>query len=328
MSQSKLEPTPTPIDYQADNFARTVQVVIFISLAFGLCVAPFVLYPIFVMKVMCYALFACSFNLLLGYGGLLSFGHAAFFGAGSYLCAYFAKAHGLQPEVAVGLGTLAAALLSAVGGILAIRRRGIYFAMITLATAQMLYFVALQTPYAGGEDGIQSVPRGTLFGVVDLANTLPLYITVSVVFLAAMFAYYRVIRSPFGRALSAIRDNETRAISLGYSVASYKITLYVLAGTLAGLAGAMKCIVFQLASLTDLHWSLSGEVVIMTLVGGMGTIFGPLVGTVILVGMQNYLAPFGDWVMIIQGVVLFICVMSFREGVVGVVMQRFKWLKL
>ena len=324
MSLGIPDPTPAPIDYRADDAARALHAAIFAGLALALAVAPFVLYPIFVMKVMCYALFACSFNLLLGYGGLLSFGHSAFFGTGSYLCAYFAKKHGLQPELAIGLGTLAAAMLSVIGGLLAVRRQGIYFAMITLATAQMMYFVALQTPYAGGEDGIQSVPRGKLFGVVDLADTLPLYVTVAVLFMAALLAYYRIIHSPFGRVLRAIRDNEARTISLGYSASSYKLTLFVLSGTLAGFAGAMKCIVFQLASLTDVHWSMSGEVVIMTLVGGMGTIFGPIVGAALLVAMQNYLARFGDWVMIIQGVVLFVCVMTFREGIVGVVARRFK----
>lgn len=324
MSLGIPNPAPGPIDYRTEDAARKFHAAIFAGLALALAVAPFVLYPIFVMKVMCYALFACSFNLLLGYGGLLSFGHAAFFGTGSYLCAYFAKKHGLAPELAIGLGTLAAAVLSVIGGLLAIRRQGIYFAMITLATAQMMYFIALQTPYAGGEDGIQSVPRGKLFGVVDLEDTLPLYVTVAVLFMVALLAYYRIIHSPFGRVLRAIRDNEVRTISLGYSASSYKLTLFVLSGTLAGFAGAMKCIVFQLASLTDVHWSLSGEVVIMTLVGGMGTIFGPIVGAALLVAMQNYLARFGDWVMIIQGVVLFVCVMMFREGIVGVVARRFK----
>ena len=324
MSAGIPDPTPAPIDYRTDDAARALHAAIFAGLALALAVAPFVLYPIFLMKVMCYALFACSFNLLLGFGGLLSFGQSAFFGTGSYLCAYFAKKHGLPPELAIGLGTLAAAMLSVIGGLLAVRRQGIYFAMITLATAQMMYFIALQTPYAGGEDGIQSVPRGKLFGIVDLEDTLPLYVTVAVLFMAALLVYYRIIHSPFGRVLRAIRDNEARTISLGYSANSYKLTLFVLSGTLAGFAGAVKGIVFQLASLTDLHWSASGEVVIMTLVGGMGTIFGPIVGAAILVAMQNYLARFGDWVMIIQGVVLFVCVMTFREGIVGVVARRFK----
>ncbi len=313
-----------PINYQTEDAARALNVAILIALALALAVAPFVLYPIFVMKVMCYALFACSFNLLLGFGGMLSFGQSAFFATGSYLCAYLAKKHGLPPELAIGLGTLAAAMLSVIGGLLAIRRQGIYFAMITLATAQMIYFIAMQTPYAGGEDGIQSVPRGKLFGVVDLEDTMLLYVTVAVLFMAALLAYYRIIHSPFGRVLRAIRDNEARTISLGYSANSHKLMLFVLSGTLAGFAGALKCIVFQLASLTDVHWSTSGEVVIMTLVGGMGTIFGPVAGAALLVTMQNYLAPYGDWVMIIQGVVLFVCVMTFREGIVGVIARRFK----
>jgi branched-chain amino acid transport system permease protein len=324
MSNDIPVPAADPINYRNDNAARTIHLAIFASLAVALAIAPFVLYPIFVMKVMCFALFTCSFNLLFGYGGMLSFGHAAFFGMGSYFCAYFAKKHGLPTELALGLGTLAAALLSVIGGLLAIRRQGIYFAMITLATAQMIFFIAVQTPYAGGEDGIQSVPRGKLFGQIDLANTMSLYVTVAVLFIAALLVYYRIIHSPFGRVLRAIRDNETRAISLGYHVNRYKLMLFVLSGTLAGLAGAMKCIVFQLASLTDVHWSLSGEVVIMTLVGGMGTIFGPVLGALILVGMQNYLATFGDWVMIIQGIVLFACVMTFRKGILGVIASRLK----
>ena len=324
MSNDIPVPAAEPINYRSDNTARTIHLAIFASLAVALAIAPFVLYPIFVMKVMCFALFTCSFNLLFGYGGMLSFGHAAFFGTGSYFCAYFAKKHGLPTELALSLGTLAATLLSVIGGLLAIRRQGIYFAMITLATAQMIFFIAVQTPYAGGEDGIQSVPRGKLFGQFDLANTMTLYVTIAVLFIAALLAYYRIIHSPFGRVLRAIRDSETRAISLGYNVNRYKLMLFVLSGTLAGLAGAMKCIVFQLASLTDVHWSLSGEVVIMTLVGGLGTIFGPVVGALILVGMQNYLATFGDWVMIIQGLVLFACVMTFRKGILGVIASRLK----
>jgi branched-chain amino acid transport system permease protein len=242
----------------------------------------------------------------------------------SYVCAYLAKQQGLSPELAILCGTVAAAAFGYISGQLAIRREGIYFAMITLATAQMIFFIALQTPLAGGEDGIQSVPRGRLFGLLDLSTNMPLYATMAMLFMIGLLVYYRVIFSPFGHVLRAIRDNEARTISLGYDARSYKLTLFVISAGLAGLSGAMKCVVFQLASLTDVHWSMSGEVVLMTLVGGMGTIFGPVVGAAIMVAMQNYLAQFGDWVMIIQGVVFFFCVLTFREGLVGVLMRRFK----
>jgi len=281
-------------------------------------VAPFVgIYPVFLMKALCFALFACAFNLLLGYGGLLSFGHAMFLGTAGYVSAYAAKGWGLPPELAILLGTAAAALLGVVVGALAIRRQGIYFAMITLAIAQMMYFFYLQTPFTHGEDGIQAVPRGKLFGVIDLTDTLTIYYVVLAIFLIAFVFIYRVIHSPFGQVLKAIRENEPRAISLGYDADRYKLLAFVLSATLAGLAGAVKAIVFQLASLTDVHWSMSGEVVLMVLLGGMGTILGPVVGAFVIIALENYLSPYGQWVTIITGVIFVICVLAFRRGIVG-----------
>jgi branched-chain amino acid transport system permease protein len=281
-------------------------------------IAPFIgIYPVFLMKALCFALFACAFNLLLGFGGLLSFGHAMFLGTAGYVCAYAAKAWGFPPEFAILLGTAAAAALGAVVGALAIRRQGIYFAMITLAIAQMTYFFYLQTPFTHGEDGIQSVPRGRLFGMLDLSNTLTLYYVVLAIFLAAFLLIYRVIHSPFGQVLKAIRENEPRAISLGYDADRYKLLAFILSATLAGLAGATKAIVFQLASLTDVHWTMSGEVVLMVLLGGMGTIFGPVVGAFVIIALENYLAPYGQWVTIITGAIFVVCVLAFRRGIVG-----------
>ncbi|MDX3808843.1 branched-chain amino acid ABC transporter permease [Bosea thiooxidans] len=308
-------------DRGADQLHRNV----LIGLALLLAIAPFVAYPVFVMKVLCFALFALAFNLLLGYGGLLSFGHAAFFGMASYVSAYAAKNWGLTPELAILSGTAIAAALGLVFGALAIRRQGIYFTMITLALAQMLFFFCLQTPrFTGGEDGIQAVPRGRLFAVVDLADDRALYWLVAAIFMAGLLAMYRIIHSPFGEVCKAIRDNEPRAISLGYRVNRYKLTVFVLSAALAGLAGATKAIVFQLASLTDVHWSMSGEVVLMTLVGGLGTVFGPIAGALVIVAMQNYLASLGAWVTVVQGVVFVICVLAFREGFVGVVAKAIK----
>jgi branched-chain amino acid transport system permease protein len=293
---------------------------ILIGLAVVLMVAPFVAYPVFVMKVMCFALFALAFNLLLGYGGLLSFGHAAYFGMASYVCAYAAKSWGLNPEVAILLGVAVSAMLGLAFGALAIRRQGIYFSMITLALAQMVFFFSLQTPkFTGGEDGIQAVPRGKLFGLINLADDRTLYYVVAVIFMAGLLLIYRIIHSPFGQVCKAIRDNEPRAISLGYRANQYKLAVFVLSATLAGLAGATKAIVFQLASLTDVHWSMSGEVVLMTLVGGLGTVFGPIVGALVIVTMESYLAGLGSWVTIVQGVVFVLCVLLFREGIVGLV---------
>jgi branched-chain amino acid transport system permease protein len=297
---------------------------IFIALLAFLVVAPFQLYPVFLMKVLCFALFASAFNLLLGFGGLLSFGHAAYFGAASYVSAHAAKVWGLTPELAILSGTAVAGVLGLAFGSLAIRRQGIYFAMITLALAQMVYFYALQAPFTGGEDGIQRVPRGDLFGLISLRSDTTLYYVVLTIFFIGILAIYRIIHSPFGQVLKAIRDNEPRAISLGYATNRYKLMVFTMSATLAGLAGATKAIVFQLASLTDVHWSMSGEVVLMTLLGGMGTVFGPMVGALTIVTMQNYLAHLGAWVTVIQGIIFVISVMMFRKGVIGVLGH---WLK-
>ncbi len=280
-------------------------------------VLPFVAYPVFLMQALCFALFACAFNLLIGYVGLVSFGHALYFGWASYLAAYAAKTWHLQPELAILTGTATAAVLGVIAGGVAIRRQGIYFAMITLALAQMMYFFALRAPFTGGEDGIQSVPRGRLFGYFDLSNEMTMYVFVLVVVLAAFLLIYRIINSPFGEVLKAIRENEQRTISLGYNTDRYKLVVFVLSATLAGLAGSLKALVFQLASLTDVHWTMSGDVLLMTLLGGLGTVFGPVVGAFAVIAMQNYLAPFGQWVLVIQGVIFVVCVLVFRRGIIG-----------
>jgi branched-chain amino acid transport system permease protein len=287
-----------------------------LMIALGL-VAPFVVYPVLVMKILCFALFACAFNLLLGYTGLLSFGHAAFLGWAGYVCGYSSKELGLSPELGLLAGTATAALLGFVFGSLAIRRAGIYFAMVTLALAQLVYFLALQFPFTGGEDGMQGVPRGRLFGVIDLSDTLNMYYLVLAVFLAGYWLIERTIHSPFGQVLQAIRENEPRAISLGYDVDRYKLLAFVLSAALSGLAGATKTLVFQLASLTDVHWHMSGEIVLMTLLGGMGTVFGPIVGAMVVVGLQNYGAELGQWVTVLTGVIFVVCVLAFRRGIVG-----------
>ena len=282
-----------------------------------LAVAPIYIYPMFLMQALCFALFACAFNLLIGYVGLLSFGHALYFGWASYLAAHSAKVWGFPPELAILTGTLTGAGLGVVAGSLAIRRQGIYFAMITLALAQMMYFFALQAPFTHGEDGIQAVPRGKLFGVFDLSNPTVLYATVLGIFLLGFLLIYRIIHSPFGEVLKAIRENEARAISLGYNTDRYKLVAFVLSAALAGLAGSTKAIVFQLASLTDVHWAMSGEVILMTLVGGLGTIFGPVAGAFAIIAMQNYLSALDQWVTVIQGVIFVACVLLFRRGIVG-----------
>jgi branched-chain amino acid transport system permease protein len=271
----------------------------------------------FLMQALCFALFACAFNLLIGYGGLLSFGHALYFGWASYLSAHAAKVWGFPPELAILTGTLTAAGLGVIAGSLAIRRLGIYFAMITLALAQMMYFFALQAKFTGGEDGIQGVPRGKLFGLVDLSDSMSMYVTVLVIFLAGFLLIHRIIHSPFGEVLKAIRENEPRAISLGYKTDRYKLMAFVLSATLAGVAGSTKAIVLQIASLTDVNWPMSGEVVLMALVGGLGTVFGPVAGAFIVVAMQQYLAQVGQWVTVIQGVIFVLCVLLFRRGVIG-----------
>jgi branched-chain amino acid transport system permease protein len=293
------------------------QAVVFALMALALVVGPFVVYPVFLMKALCFALFACAFNLLIGYGGLLSFGHAAYLGSAGYVAAYTAKVWGWPPELAILAGTAAAAGLGVVIGALAIRRQGIYFAMITLALAQMLYFFFIQAPFTGGEDGIQAVPRGVLLGLVDLRNPLAMYFTVLAIFLAGFLLIYRTIHSPFGQVLKAIRENEPRALSLGYGADQYKLIAFVLSAALSGLAGGTKAIVFQLASLTDVHWTMSGEVVLMTLLGGLGTVFGPVVGAVIVIGLESYLAQLGAWVTVVQGAIFVLCVLAFRRGVVG-----------
>jgi branched-chain amino acid transport system permease protein len=293
------------------------EVIAFVAMVAVLIVAPMFIYPLFLMKALCFALFACAFNLLLGYVGLLSFGHALYFGWASYVSAYAAKVWGFNPEFAILAGAATAAVLGLVAGSLAIRRQGIYFAMITLALAQMMYFFAVQAPFTGGEDGIQAVPRGHLFGIVNLADPINMYITVLTIFLAGFLLIYRIINSPFGEVLKAIRENEARAISLGYKTDRYKLAAFVLSATFAGVAGATKAIVFQLASLTDVDWPMSGEVVLMALVGGLGTVFGPVAGAFVIISMQNYLAQAGQWVTVIQGVVFVACVLLFRRGIVG-----------
>jgi branched-chain amino acid transport system permease protein len=293
------------------------QAVAFVVMAALLAVLPFFVYPIFLMKALCFALFACAFNLLIGYVGLLSFGHAAFLGSAGYVTAHAAKVWGWSPELAIVAGTAISAVLGLAIGALAIRSRGIYFANITLALAQMIYFVCLQAKFTGGEDGIQAVPRGTLFGVLDLRPTVTMYFVVLAIFLAGFLLVYRVIHSPFGQVIKAIRENEARAISLGYRPEHYKLIAFVLSATLSGVAGGTKALVFQLASLTDVHWTMSGEVVLMTLLGGLGTVFGPVVGAFLLISIEHYLAQLGAWVTIVQGVIFVICVLAFRRGVVG-----------
>jgi branched-chain amino acid transport system permease protein len=323
MAMAEDTPNLAPVAQQTAGMP-TLHKAIFAALLAVLVALPFLVYPVFAMKVMCFALFAAAFNLLLGFGGLLSFGHAAYFGGASYVAAHAAKVWGFTPELAVLTGTAAAGVLGLAIGALAIRRQGIYFAMVTLAFAQMVYFFALQAEFTGGEDGIQSVPRGDLFGLIPLQDNLALYFFVLAVTFGGILLIYRIVHSPFGQVLKAIRENEPRAISLGYQVNRYKLMVFTLSATLAGLAGATKSQVFQLASLTDVHWSMSGEVVLMTLLGGMGTVFGPLVGATVIVTMQNYLATLGAWVTIIQGIIFVLSVLLFREGIIGVLSR---WLK-
>jgi branched-chain amino acid transport system permease protein len=282
-----------------------------------LAASPFFLYPVFLMKLLCFALFACAFNLLIGYVGLLSFGHAAYFGMGGYIAGHTAKVMGWDPALAILGGGVVAAALGAVFGWIAIRRQGIYFAMITLALAQMVYFFCVQAPFTGGEDGIQQIPRGMLFGAIDLRPDLAMYWLTAAVFLIGFLLIHRIVHSPFGQVMKAIRENEPRATSLGYRTDDYKLMAFVLSAALAGVAGATKSLVFGIATLTDVHWSMSGEVVLMTLVGGLGTVFGPVVGAAVIVTMQNYLAEFGAWVTVIQGAIFVLVVLAFRRGVVG-----------
>jgi len=280
-------------------------------------VAPFVIYPVFLMKMLCFALFACAFNLLIGYVGLLSFGHALFFGAAGYLAGHAAKVWGLPFELAVLTGTATAALLGLVVGGLAIRSQGIYFSMITLALAQMFFFYCLRAQFTGGEDGIQAIPRGKLLGLVSLDNNLTMYFVVLAIFLFGFFFILRVIHSPFGQVMKAVRENEPRAVSLGYKADHYKLITFVLSAGLSGLAGGTKSIVFQLASLTDVHWGTSGEVILMVLLGGLGTVFGPIVGAVVIICVESYLAGLGGWVTVVQGALFVVCVLAFRRGIIG-----------
>jgi len=293
-----------------------------VRLAFGLMIVlglflPFFVYPVFIMNVLCMALFASAFNLLLGYTGLLSFGHAAFLGGAGYLCGQAVKVWGLTPELGILLGVLLSAGLGWIIGGLAIRRSGIYFAMITLGLAQVVYFLAVQMPFTGGDDGLQGVPRGKLLGLVPLEGRYAMYYFVYAIFLLGFFVVYRTIHSPFGHVLRSIRENEPRALSLGYDVDRYKLVAFVLSAALSGLAGATKALVFQSETLTDVHWHMSGEVVLMTLLGGMGTVMGPSVGALIVLVLQNYLSGFGSWVTVITGVVFVVGVLAFRRGFVG-----------
>ena len=302
------EAAPARLGHQGVAFAVMVALLV---------AAPFVVYPVFLMKALCFALFACAFNLLIGYVGLLSFGHATFLGSAGYVTAHAAKVWGWGPATAILAGAVAAGVLGLAVGVLAIRRQGIYFAMTTLALAQMIYFFCLQAPFTHGEDGIQAVPRGRLLGLLDLNHTLTLYFVVLAIFLAGFLVIYRTIHSPFGQVLKAIRENEPRAISLGYKADQYKLIAFVLTTALAGVAGGTKALVFQLASLTDVHWTMSGEVVLMTLLGGLGTVFGPVVGAFIVITLENYLAQLGAWVTVVQGAIFVVCVLTFRRGVVG-----------
>ena len=291
-----------------------------------LLAAPFIgVYPIFLMNALCFAIFACAFNLLLGYTGLLSFGHAAFLGSGAYATGWLVRSAGWSPEMSVLAGTLAAGTIGLVIGLIAIRRQGIYFAMITLAMAQMIYFICLQAPFTGGEDGLQGVPRGLLFGVLPLADDLTMYFVVLAVFVAVFLGIVRIVHSPYGQVLKAIRENEPRAISLGYDVDRYKLLAFVLSTSLSGLAGSLKTLVLGFATLSDVHWSLSGEVVLMSLLGGMGTFAGPAVGAATIIGLQNYLADrVGSWVTVIIGATFVFCVLLFRRGIVGELLARLR----
>lgn len=320
--------TPTMRRQRRADLRRNVFYLVLIGV--GL-VAPFVAYPVFLMKVLCFALLACAFNLLLGYAGLLSFGHAAFLATGGYITGYLLSSYpGITPELGILAGTLAGLALGAIFGLLSIRRQGIYFAMVTLALAQLMFFVYIQAPFTGGEDGLHGVPRGKLFGLVSLNSNLSMYYFVFAVFLIGFAIIQRAVHSPFGQVLKAIRENEPRAVSLGYNVDAYKLVAFIISAGLAALAGSTKTVVFQLASLTDAHWHMSGEVILMTLLGGVGTLFGPLVGAGIVVSLQQLLAqsPLGNWVSVILGAIFVICVLAFRSGIVGeinkVVRKNFK----
>jgi branched-chain amino acid transport system permease protein len=323
---------------------RKITPVVYALLLIALVVAPFVgAYPVFVMKLMCFALFASAFNLLLGYTGLLSFGHAAFLGGSAYVAGHAMKVWGLTPELGLAAGTLAGALLGWVFGLLAIRRQGIYFAMITLALAQMVFFIALQAKFTGGEDGLQGVPRGQLFGVIDLRNDLTMYYVLLVIVAAAFLLIARTVHSPFGQVLKGIKENEPRALSLGYDVSRYKLLAFVISAALSGLAGSLKTLVLGFATLSDVHWSASGQVVLMTLVGGLGTLSGPLLGATVMVMIENKIGQFGlllahltgiDWfntlgdsVTMVTGLIFVVCVLAFRRGIMGEVISLVQRLR-
>ena len=305
------------------GFSRP-QGIAFLLMLVLIVVCPFILYPVFLMNVLCFALLASAFNLLIGYVGLMSFGHAAYFGMGAYIAAYAAKVWGLTPEVCVLLGGIVGGLLGTVFGWLAIRRQGIYFAMITLALAQMNYFFCLQAPFTHGEDGIQQVPRGRFLGLISLDSDMAMYVFIAVIFLFFFLLIYRIVHSPFGQVLKAIRENEPRATSLGYRTDDYKLIAFILSCFIAGIAGGAKALVFGIATLTDVNFTTSGDIVLMTLVGGMGTIFGPGVGALVLKGMENYLAGIGSWVTVVQGVIFVVCVLAFRRGIIGEIGARLK----
>jgi branched-chain amino acid transport system permease protein len=301
------------------------EMIVFVVMAALLAIVPLTgIYPFFVMQALCFALLACAFNLLIGYGGLLSFGHAMFLGTAGYISAHALKVWGFTPELGILAGTLGAAGLGVITGVVAIRRQGIYFAMITLALSQLLYFIYLQTPFTHGEDGIQGIPQGYLFGIFNLANPTILYYVILAGFLFGFLVIFRTINSPFGEVLKAIRENEPRAISLGYKTDQYKLLAYILSGTLAGFAGSLKVFVAQNASLTDVEVAMSGQIVLMTLVGGLGTVFGPVVGAFVIVAMQQYLSGLGQWVTVIQGVIFVACVLAFRRGVIGEIAHYFR----
>ncbi len=289
-------------------------------------VAPAIgLYPVFVMKVLCFALFACAFNLLLGFTGLLSFGHAAFFGGAAYVTGWFIKTAGWTPEAGVLAGVLTASVLGLLFGVIAIRRQGIYFAMITMALAQMVFFAAIQAPFTGGEDGLQGVPRGRLLGLLPLHDDRVMYYVVLAVFVTSFLAILRIVTSPFGQVLKMIRENEPRAVSLGYDVDKYKLLVFVISAGLAGLAGSLKTVVMGFATLSDVHWTMSGEVILMSLLGGVGTFFGPVIGAAFVISLQNMLADkVGAWVTVIIGAIFVVCVLSFRKGIVG---EMLAWLE-
>lgn len=298
--------------------AKLTRITYLVLLALVLAAPVLGLYPVFVMKLLCFALFACAFNLLLGFTGLLSFGHAAFFGSAAYITGWFIKSQSWTPELGILAGTVGAGLIGVVVGLVAIRRQGIYFAMITLAIAQMVFFVCLQAPFTGGEDGLQGVPRGRLFGMLSLESDTAMYYFVVALFVLCFLFISRVVHSPFGQVLKMIRENEARAISLGYQVDRYKLLAFVLSAALAGLAGSLKTVVMGFATLSDVHWSMSGEVILMTLLGGVGTFFGPVLGSGIVIALQNLLADkVGSWVTVIIGVIFVVCVLAFRKGIMG-----------